>query len=74
MRPGYVCFRLPRGNIFFCNNFATLHHRSACEDQEEPRLRRHLFRICLSVPNSRPTDPLFKNNYDATEAGALVEG
>ena len=74
MRPGHVCFRLPRGNIFFCNNFATLHHRSACEDHEDPRLRRHLFRIWLSVPNSRPLDPVFIDNYGATGAGAIRGG
>ncbi len=54
--------------------FSTLHSRSAYEDHEEPGLRRHLFPIWLSDPNSHPPHPLFKNNYDATEAGALVEG
>ncbi len=74
MRPGHVRFRLPRGNILCCNNFAAFHHRFAYEDHEEPGLRRHLFPIWLSDPNSHPPHPLFKNNYDATESGALVEG
>ena len=37
-----------------CNNFTTLHRRTAYEDYEDEELRRHLFRIWLSVPNSRP--------------------
>ena len=67
-------FRQERGDILLMNNFSTLHRRSAFEDHEEPELRRHLFRIWLSVPNSRPLHPLFKDNYGSTGAGDLRGG
>ena len=41
-------------------------------DHELPELRRHLLRIWLSVPNSRPLDPRFQDNYGATAAGAFA--
>jgi len=31
-------------------------------------------RIWLSVPNSRPIDPLFQDNFGATEGGSLRGG
>ena len=70
----HVRFRQERGDILFLNNFVTLHRRSAYEDHEDPSLRRHLLRIWLSVPNSRPLHPLFKDNYGDTRAGAVRGG
>ena len=70
----HVRFRQERGDILFLNNFVTLHRRSAYEDHEDPGLRRHLLRIWLSVPNSRPLHPLFKDNYGDTRAGAVRGG
>lgn len=67
-------FRQSPGDMLFINNFTVLHRRSAFEDHQDPGLRRHIFRIWLSVPNSRPLAPLFKDNYGATEAGALRGG
>lgn len=62
------------GDILFLNNWVTLHRRTAFEDHDDPAKKRHLLRIWLSVPNSRPLDPAFKANYGATEAGAIRGG
>ena len=70
----HYSFRQKPGDMLFLNNFTVLHRRSAFEDYEEPERRRHIFRIWLSVPNSRPLDPLFRENYGAVEAGALRGG
>ena len=62
------------GDMLFLNNWTTLHRRSEFVDHDDPALKRHLLRIWLSVPNSRPIDPLFKDNFGATEAGAIRGG
>ncbi len=70
----HVTFRQQPGDIVFMNNWLTLHRRTEFEDQEDPRLRRHILRVWLSMPNSRAIDPLFAGNYGATEAGAIRGG
>jgi len=70
----HFAFRQNPGDMLFINNFTVLHRRSAFEDHPEPDLRRHIYRIWLSVPNSRPLSPLFEDNYGATNAGALRGG
>lgn len=67
-------FRLAKGDILFLNNWVTLHRRTAFLDSDELALRRHILRVWLSVPNSRPLDPLFRDNYGAVEAGAIRGG
>ena len=51
-----------------------LHKRQAFTDWDEPELKRHILRLWLAMPNSRPIDPLFKDNYGAVEAGAVRGG
>ena len=58
----------------FMNTWVTLHKRSAFEDWPEPERRRQILRIWLSMPNSRPLDPMFADNYGAVSAGALRGG
>ena len=65
---------LRRGDILFLNNWTTLHRRTAFEDYEEPKQKRHLLRIWLSMPNSRPLDESFKPNFGSVEPGALRGG
>ncbi len=67
-------FRQEPGDILFLNNWVTFHRRTEFEDDPNPKQKRHILRIWLSVPNSRPLHPLFKDNYGATEAGALRGG
>lgn len=70
----HVSFMQQPGDILFLNNWVTLHRRAEFEDHPEPDRKRHLLRVWLSVPNSRPLHPLFRENYGATEAGALRGG
>ena len=62
------------GDILILNNWTTLHRRTAFEDHGNPEDRRRLFRIWLSMPNSRPIDPRFQANFGATGAGELRGG
>jgi len=62
------------GDMLFLNNWVTLHRRTAFEDHSEPARRRHILRVWLSMPNSRPLDPMFAGNYGNTAAGAIRGG
>lgn len=67
-------FRQEPGDILLLNNWITLHRRSSFEDHEAAAEKRCLFRIWLSMPNSRPIDPLFEANFGDTRAGAVRGG
>jgi len=69
-----VRFLQEPGDILLLNNWTTLHRRTAFEDYGNPEDRRRLFRIWLSMPNSRPIDPRFEANFGATGAGELRGG
>jgi len=70
----YVRVRQQPGDILLLNNWVTLHRRTEFEDYPDVERRRHILRIWLSVPNSRPIDPLFVDNYGATAGGAIRGG
>lgn len=70
----FVRFRQKEGDLLFLNNWVTLHRRTAFVDHEEADEKRCLFRLWLSVPNSRPLDPRFAENYGATGAGEIRGG
>ena len=70
----HVRFRQEAGDMLFLNNWVTLHRRTEFVDHDDPAEKRHILRIWLSVPNSRPLDPMFAGNYGATEAGAIRGG
>lgn len=70
----HVRFRQEPGDMLLLNNWVTLHRRTEFEDFFEPERCRHILRAWLSVPNSRPLDPLFADNYGAVEAGAIRGG
>ena len=70
----HVAFHLEPGDMLFLNNWVTLHRRTEFEDYADPALRRHLLRMWLAMPNSRPIDPLFAANFGATAAGAVRGG
>ena len=69
-----VSFRQEPGDLFFINNWVLLHRRSEFTDDPDAALKRHILRIWLSMPNSRPIDPLFKDNWSAVDAGAIRGG
>jgi hypothetical protein len=50
-------FTLQPGEMYFINNYAILHARTAFEDFEEQDRRRHLLRLWLEVPQMRPVHP-----------------
>ena len=70
----HATFRQEPGDMVFLNNWVTLHKRSAFEDWPESERRRHILRIWLSMPNSRPLDPMFAGNYGSVKAGAIRGG
>jgi hypothetical protein len=70
----HVRIRQRPGDILLLNNWVTFHRRTEFLDHSDPARKRHILRIWLSVPNSRPIDPLFRENYGATEAGAIRGG
>lgn len=70
----HITFRQEPGDLLLLNNWVTLHRRESFVDHEDPQQRRHILRIWLSMPNSRPLDPLFADNYGATAAGAIRGG
>ncbi len=67
-------FRQQRGDLVLLNNLITLHRRSAFIDHPSLELRRHILRIWLSMPNSRPLDPAFGPTFGSTQAGAVRGG
>ena len=67
-------FRQKPGDIVLLNNFVTLHRRKAFDDSNRQEEGRHLLRIWLSMPNSRPLDPLFAASYGDTRAGSIRGG
>jgi hypothetical protein len=62
------------GDLQFCNNHVAMHARTAFEDFAEPERRRHLLRLWLSVPNSRPLSPLMGHIYKDRSSGAVRGG
>ncbi len=61
------------GDLQFLNNHVILHSRTAFEDYDDADQRRHLLRIWLSVPNSRPLSermyPLFRDGSPGAVRG-----
>lgn len=58
------------GDIQLVHNHTVLHDRTAFEDWEDPRLRRHLLRLWLACPGARPLPPIFAERYGSLEIGA----
>ncbi|NKB89442.1 MAG: hypothetical protein GKS06_14585 [Acidobacteria bacterium] len=69
-----VVFRQEAGDLIWLNNWLVLHKRQAFTDWAELEKRRHILRLWLSVPNSRPLDPFFADHFGAVEAGAIRGG
>lgn len=64
--------RYERGDAMFINNFVCFHARTAFDDGDAPvERRRHLLRLWLSQPNSRPLAASWKRQvfFRATSAG-----
>jgi hypothetical protein len=62
------------GDLQLCNNHVVMHARTAFEDHPETERRRHLLRMWLSVPNSRPLSPLLGRIYKDRRPGSVRGG
>lgn len=65
------------GDVMFINNFVCFHARTAfTDDERDARNRRHLLRIWLSMPNSRPLSPSWRQQvfFKRVAAGAIRGG
>jgi alpha-ketoglutarate-dependent taurine dioxygenase len=60
------------GDIQILNNFVSLHSRAGYEDDENEK--RHLLRLWLSAPNSRPLTSSFKVLFGKVGAGEIRGG
>ncbi len=62
------------GDIQFVNNHTMFHSRTEFRDWPEQERRRHLLRLWLSVPNSRPLGEGFRTFYRDLRPGAVRGG
>ncbi len=62
------------GDIQLINNHVLIHGRTAFEDYDEPERRRHLLRLWLSMPNSRPLSPAVAPSWHDIRPGAVRGG
>jgi|SRR5262252_1645990 len=71
-----LCFEmeLRPGDIQLLNNHVTYHARTAFEDDEVTGRDRLLYRLWLSMPNSRALPPGFEVLWGSIEPGALRGG
>ena len=62
------------GDLQLLNNHVCVHARTEFEDWPEEDRRRHLLRLWLSVPNSRPLSPAMADVYRDVSPGAVRGG
>jgi hypothetical protein len=66
--------RMEPGDIQLLNNHVTYHARTELTDHAEPALKRLLYRLWLSVPNSRALPDDFAELWGPTAAGSVRGG
>ncbi|MGH6738515.1 MAG: TauD/TfdA family dioxygenase, partial [Bradyrhizobium sp.] len=62
------------GDLQLVNNHTCFHARTAFADWPEEERHRHLLRMWLAVPNSRPLSPLMATIYQDQHPGAVRGG
>ena len=65
---------LEPGDMQLVNNHVLYHSRTHYEDFEEDDRKRHLFRLWLSVPNSRPLCEDLRHIYKSVDRGTVRGG
>jgi len=65
----HLSMELQPGDMQLVYNHSQLHDRTGFEDWQEPRRRRHLFRLWLSIDGDRPLPPCFESRYGSLEIG-----
>jgi hypothetical protein len=61
--------QLQPGDMQFVYNHAQLHDRTGFTDWPDPKDRRHLLRLWLSLPGDRELPPVFAERYGSLEVG-----
>jgi hypothetical protein len=69
-----LAYEFKPGDLQLLNNHTCFHSRTAFEDYPEHERRRHLLRMWLSVPNSRPLSPLMHVIYQDQRPGVVRGG
>ncbi len=70
----HFAYMFKPGDLQLLCNHTCFHARTAFEDYPEHYRRRHLLRMWLSVPNSRPLSPLMGTIYQDQRPGAVRGG
>lgn len=70
----YLEMNFAPGDIQFVNNHLTYHMRTEFEDHDEADRRRHLLRLWLSIPNSRPLSEGFRPFFGDIRGGVVHGG
>lgn len=70
----HITYAFKPGDLQLLNNHTCFHARTAFEDYPERERRRHLLRMWLSVPNSRPLSPAMGTIYQDRRPGAVRGG
>ncbi|MCZ6590578.1 MAG: TauD/TfdA family dioxygenase [Alphaproteobacteria bacterium] len=65
----YLAMQLQPGDMQFVYNHALMHDRTGFRDWPEPKDRRHLLRLWVSVAGDRPLPESFKQRYGSIEIG-----
>ncbi len=65
----HMTMRLQPGDMQFVYNHAQLHDRTGFTDWPDPKDRRHLLRLWLSIPGDRPLPERFRQRYGSIEIG-----
>lgn len=68
-----VSMMLREGDIQLVNNHVTMHARDAFEDYDDPKLKRHLLRMWISLPDERrrPLSSALDVRYQWVEKGGI---
>ncbi len=70
----HFSFMFKPGDLQFVNNHVLLHSRTEFEDFPEADRRRHLLRMWMAVPNSRPLSDQLQTIFRDGRAGAVRGG
>ena len=65
----HLRMQLEPGDMQFVYNHAMLHDRTAFDDYDDPKARRHLLRLWLSMAGDRELPPCFAERYGSIEIG-----
>jgi len=70
----HIEMMLEPGDLVLLNSHVTYHARTEYQDHPEPERKRHLLRLWLSVPNSRPLPDGWSALYKDRRPGAVRGG